>query len=70
MSGNIVSVDDESLRDDIGNLVRRTVEETLNALLDEGTAELVGAGRYERTAGREAYRSGHCTGKLVAGAGE
>lgn len=52
MSANIVTVDEESLRKDIENLVRRTVEETLNALLDEEASELVGAGRYERTAGR------------------
>ena len=70
MSANIVSVDEESLRNDIKNLVRKTVEETLNALLDEEAAELVGAGRYERTAGREAYRSGHYTRRLVTGAGE
>ena len=70
MSANIVSVDEESLRKDIKNLVRKTVEETLNALLDEEASELVGAGRYERTAGREAYRSGHYARKLVTGAGE
>ena len=70
MSANIVSVDEESLRKDIENLVRKTVEETLNALLDEEASELVGAGRYERTAGREAYRSGHYARKLVTGAGE
>lgn len=35
MSVNIVSVDEESLRNDIKNLVRKTVQETLNALLDE-----------------------------------
>ena len=70
MSANIVTVDEESLRKDIKNLVRRTVEETLNALLDEEASELVGAGRYERTAGREAYRSGHYARKLVTGAGE
>lgn len=46
MSANIVSVDEESLCKDINNLVRKTVEETLNALLDEETSELVGAGRY------------------------
>ncbi len=46
MSANIVSVDEESLRNDIKNLVRKTVEETLNALLDEAS-ELVGAERYE-----------------------
>lgn len=35
MSANFVSVDEESLRNDIKNLVRKTVQETLNALLDE-----------------------------------
>lgn len=48
VSANIVSVDEESLRKDINNLVRKTVEETLNALLDEETSELVGAERYRR----------------------
>ena len=41
MSANIVSVDEESLRKDIENLVRKTVEETLNALLDEVEYELL-----------------------------
>lgn len=35
VSANIVSVDEMSLRKDIKNLARKTVEETLNALLDE-----------------------------------
>lgn len=41
MSANIVTVDEESLRKDIENLVRKTVEETLNALLDEVEYELL-----------------------------
>lgn len=48
MPANIVSVDEESLRKDIKDLVRKTVEETLNALLDEEASELVAAERYER----------------------
>lgn len=43
MSANIVTVGEESLYKDIGNLVRKTVEETLNALLDEAAFESVGA---------------------------
>lgn len=35
MAANIASVDEESLRNDIENLVRKTVEETPDALLDE-----------------------------------
>lgn len=45
VSANTASVDEESLRKDIGNLVRKTVEKTLNALVDENASDLVGAGR-------------------------
>lgn len=55
MSANIASVDEESLRSDLRELVRKTVQETLNALLDEEADEMVGAGRYERAAAREAH---------------
>ena len=70
MSANIVSVDEESLRNDIEDLVRKTVEEAPDALLDEEASELVGAERHERTVGRETYRSGHYVRKLITGAGE
>ena len=55
----IVSLNEESLKADLRELVRRTVEEMLNGLLDEEADDLVGAERYERTADREAYRAGH-----------
>lgn len=70
MSANTVSVDEESLKSDLRELVRKTVQETLNALLDEEADETVGAGRYERTAAREAYRSGRCKRKLATTSGE
>ena len=65
MSADIASVDEEPLEADLRELVRKTVQETLNALLDEEADEMVGAERYERTAAREAYRSGHYKRKLV-----
>ena len=58
MPDPIVSLNEESLRADLRELVRRTVEEMLNGLLDEEADDLVGAERYERTADREAYRAG------------
>lgn len=70
MSANIVSVDEGSLKSDLRELVRKTVQETLNALLDEEADEMVGAERYERTAAREAHRSGHYKRKLVITSGE
>lgn len=50
--------------------MRKTVEETLNAPLDEVTSEFVGAERYERAAGRDAYHSSRYARRLVTGAGE
>ena len=70
MSANIVSVDEESLKSDLRELVRKTVQETLNALLDEEADEVVGAERYERTAAREAYRSGRYKRRLVTTSSE
>lgn len=58
------------MRSDLRELVRRTVQETPNALLDEEADEMVGEERYERTAAREAYRSGHYKRKLVTTSGE
>ena len=66
----IVAPNEESLRADLRELVRRTVEEMLNGLLDEEAGDLVGAERYERTADREAYRAGHYERKLTTTAGE
>ena len=51
----IVTLNEESLKSDLRELVRKTVEDTLNGLLDEEAGDLVGAERYERAAGREAY---------------
>lgn len=39
-------------------------------MFDEEASELVGAERYERTAGRDVYHSGRYAGRLVTGARE
>lgn len=46
----IVTLNEETLKSDLRELVRRTVEDTLNGLLEEEADDLVGAERYERTA--------------------
>lgn len=66
----IVTLNEESLRSDLRELVRRTVEEMLNGLLDGEVGDLVGAERHERTADREAYRAGHYERKLATTSGE
>ena len=51
-------------------MVRGTVEETLNALLDAEADELCKAQRYERSPDRVDTRAGHCTPKRHTKAGE
>lgn len=59
MSNPIVSFDEEAVKSELRELVRKTIEETINAMLDEEADQLVGAGPYERTDERAAYRAGH-----------
>lgn len=66
----IVTLNEESLKTDLRELVRKTVEDTLNGLLEEEADDLAGAERYERTAGREAYRAGHYDRSLTTSSGE
>ena len=52
MSGNIIQLNEDLIKNNLKDLVRNSVEETLNALLDHEADELVRAGKYERTGGR------------------
>ena len=66
----IVTLNEESLRSDLRELVRKTIEDTLNGLLEAEADDLVGAERHERTAEREAYRAGHYDRGLTTSSGE
>lgn len=70
MSEPIVSFDEDAMRGELRELVRQTVEDTLNALLEEEADDLVKADRYERTAEREAYRAGHYERGLTTTSGQ
>ena len=59
MSGNIIQLNEDLIKNNLKDLVRDSVEETLNALLDHEADELVRASKYERTGDRKGYRSGH-----------
>jgi len=67
---NVIKIDQAQIRDELGRLVRQSVEDTLNQLLDEEAAQLCNAQLYERTDGRKAQRSGHYKRKLHTTAGE
>ncbi len=47
------------MKSQLGEVVRETVEQTLNSLLDAEADELCGAKRYERTEARLDTRAGH-----------
>jgi transposase-like protein len=67
---NVVRIDDERIRDHLGQIVRGTVEETLNGLLEAEAERLCNAGRYERTQARRDTRAGTYPRQLHTRAGE
>lgn len=70
MSDNIIQLNEDLIKHDLKNLVRSSVEETLNALLDKEADELVNAQKYERSSERQGYRSGHYKRNFQTSAGE
>jgi putative transposase len=66
----MIQVDQEQIAKHLDGLVRQSVEQTLNALLDAEADALCGAGRYERSADRVDTRAGHYTRGLHTKAGE
>src|SRR5258707_13177425 len=56
--GNVIRIDDERVLDHLGRIVRGTVEETLNAMLEAEADRLCNAECYERTAARRDQRAG------------
>ncbi len=67
---NVIRIDDERIQDHLKHIVRGSVEETLNALLEAEADRLAGAGRYERTEARRDTRAGSYERKLHTTAGE
>ena len=70
MSDKIIQLNEDLIKHDLKDLVRSSVEETLNALLDKEADELVNAQKYERSKGRQGYRSGHYKRNFQTTAGE
>ena len=68
--GEVIRIDEARVRDHLGEMVRGTVEETLNAMLDAEADQLCGAARYERTEARKDTRAGSYERKLHTKAGE
>ena len=69
MSEKIITLNEDAVKTELKDLVRKSVEETLNELLDSEAEELTGAGKYERSESRKGYRSGHYTRNLTTTSG-
>ena len=69
-TGQIIRIEQDQLTKHLDKVVRGTVEETLNSLLDAEADRLCRVTRYERTDERRDTRAGHYTRKLETRAGE
>ena len=70
MSGNIIQLNEKFIQNELKTLVKNSVEETLNALLDAEADKLVQAERYARDEARKGYRAGHYDRSFTTQAGE
>lgn len=68
--GEVIRIDEGRIKDHLGEMVRGTVEEALNAMLDAEADRLCGAARYERTEARKDTRAGSYERSLHTKAGE
>lgn len=70
MSNKIIQLNEGIIKDELKELVRSSVEETLNGLLDQEAQQLTNAAKYERTKERQGYRSGHYERNLTTTSGD
>jgi transposase-like protein len=68
--GKVIEIDEARIKDHLGELVRDSVEDTLNTLLEAEADQMCNAARYERTEARRDTRAGTYERKLQTKAGE
>ena len=69
MSEKILQLNEDVIKGQLKELVRGSVEETLNELLEAEAEKLTQAARYERNEARQGYRSGHYDRNLTTTSG-
>ena len=65
MTDTIITLNEQTLKNQLGELVRASVEETLNKMLDAEADQLANAGKYERTAARKDTRAVIANAKMT-----
>ena len=66
----VLTLDEGKVRSHLDEVVRSTVEQTLNQLLDQEADRVAGAGKYERSPDRQDTRAGSYKRRLQTKAGE
>ena len=61
----IIQLNEGAVRDHLGEMVRNTVEETLNNMLEAEADRLCNAEKYQRNDARNDTRAGHYQGKHI-----
>ena len=70
MSDNIIQLNQELIHTELNDLVKNSVEDALNAMLDAEADRLMNAERYARDAERQGYRAGHYDRSFTTTSGE
>jgi transposase-like protein len=68
--GKVIKINESAVKDHLGEMVRSTVEETLNQMLDDEANRMCNAEKYQRTEARHDTRAGSYQRKLHTRAGE
>ncbi len=66
---DIIQLNESEIKSQLGNMVRQSVEDTLNAMLDAEADQITQAHKYERTEKRLDTRAGHYNRTLATKAG-
>ena len=59
MSGNVIQLNEQFIHNELKTIVKNSVEEILNALLNVKANKLVQAKHYARNQTKKCYRAGH-----------
>lgn len=70
MSKKIIQLNEGIIKSELKELVRSSVEETLNGLLEAEAQQLTQAAKYERSDEPQGYRSGHYSRNLTTTSGD
>jgi len=68
--GELIQLNESAIRDHLGEMVRNTVEDTLNRMLEAEADRLCNSEKYQRSDARTDTRAGYYQRKLQTKAGE